>query len=75
MDNCKFISLKSGFYKVRKVFLILFLYIIICKIIVSVFKDFKFNIVINIIYECEVNSLALLLLAFVNLLTYVRHTV
>ena len=41
----------------------------------SVFKDFEFNIVINIIYGRKVNSLALLLLAFINLLTNICHTV
>ena len=34
----------------------------------SIFKDFKFNIVINVIYRHKVNSLAPLLLAFTNLL-------
>ena len=64
-----------GFYKVRKVFLVLFLYVVIYKIVVSVFKDFEFNIVIDVIYGREVNSLALLLLAFADLLACVRHTV
>ena len=75
MDSYKFIGLKDSFYKVRKVFFILFLYIVIYKIIISVFKDFKFNIVINVIYRLKVNSLALLLLAFTNLLTYIYYTV
>ena len=60
---------------VRKVFFILFPYIIIYKIIMSVFNDFKFNIVINVICGRNVNSLALLLLAFANLLTYVYYTI
>jgi hypothetical protein len=41
----------------------------------SVFKDFKFNIVIDIICGRKVNSLAPLLLAFANLLTDVCHTI
>ena len=41
----------------------------------SVFKDFEFNIVIDIIYGREVNSLAPLLLAFADLLAYVCHAV
>ena len=75
MDGCKFVGLKDGFRKVHKVFFVLFLYIIIYKIVVSVFKDFKFNIVINVVYGHKVNSLALLLLAFANLLTDVYHTI
>ena len=75
MDSCKFIGLKDSFHKVCKVFFILFLYIIIYKIVISIFKDFKFNIVINIIYGRKVNSLALLLLAFTNLLAYICYTI
>ena len=41
----------------------------------SIFKDFEFNIVINIIYRRKVNSLALLLLAFADLLADVCYTV
>ena len=41
----------------------------------SVFKDFEFNIVIDVIYRRKVNSLALLLLAFANLLTYIYYTI
>ena len=41
----------------------------------SVFKDFKTDIVINIIYRCNINSLSLLLLTFTDLLTGVRYTV
>jgi hypothetical protein len=74
-DSYKFVGLKDSFYKVYKVFFILFLYIIIYKIIISVFKDFEFNIVIDIIYRRKVNSLAPLLLAFANLLMDVCHTI
>ena len=74
MDSHKATSLKSSFYKVHKVFLILLLHIIIYRLKVSVFKEFKLNIVVNIIYRHKVNSLTLLLLTFTNLLTNVYHT-
>ena len=41
----------------------------------SVFKDFEFNIVINVICGRKVNSLAPLLLAFADLLADVCHTI
>ena len=41
----------------------------------SIFKYFKFNIVVNIIYRRKIDSLALLLLTFTNLLTDVCYTV
>ena len=41
----------------------------------SVFKDFKTDIVINVIYRCNVNSLSPLLLTFTDLLTGVRHAI
>jgi hypothetical protein len=41
----------------------------------SVFKDFEFNIVINIVYRYKVDSLALLLLTFTDLLTNIYYTV
>ena len=41
----------------------------------SVFKDFKIDIVINTIYRYKVDSLTPLPLIFVNLLTYICHTV
>ena len=41
----------------------------------SIFKDFKFNIVVNVIYRRKINSLAPLLLIFTNLLTNVCHTI
>ena len=75
MEGYKFIGLKDGFRKVHKIFLILFPYIVIYKVIISIFKDFKFNIVINVIYRRKIDSLALLLLTFTNLLANVCHTV
>ena len=75
MESYKFIGLKDGFRKVRKIFLILFLYVVIYKVIISILKDFKFNIVVDVICRHKVNSLALLLLAFTNLLTDVCHII
>jgi hypothetical protein len=42
---------------------------------VSVFKDFKINIVIDVIYRREVDSLALLLLTFADLLAYIYYII
>ena len=42
---------------------------------VSVFKDFKIDVVINAIYRYKVNSLTLLPLTFIDLLAYICHTV
>ena len=75
MDGHKATSLKSSFCKVCKVFLILLLYIIVCRLEVSVFKEFKLNIVVNVVCRCKVDSLAPLLLTFTNLLADVCHTV
>jgi len=75
MDSCKFVGFKGSFCEVRKVFFVLFPYVIICKIVMSIFKDFKFNIVINVICGHKVNSLALFLLAFADLLADVCYTV
>ena len=69
MDSYKAVSLKSSFRKVRKVFLILLLYVIVCWLKVSIFKDFKTDIIINIICRHNINSLSPLLLTFTNLLT------
>ena len=41
----------------------------------SIFKYFKFNIVVDVIYRRKINSLALLLLTFTNLLIDVCHTI
>ena len=75
MDSCKFVGLEDSFCEIYKVFFILFPHVIIYKIIMFVFKDFKFNIVINVICGRKVNSLALLLLAFADLLADVCYTV
>jgi hypothetical protein len=42
---------------------------------VSVFKDFKINVVVNVIRRRKVDSLSLLLLTFANLLADVCHTI
>ena len=41
----------------------------------SVFKDFKTDIVVNVVYRYNINSLSPLLLTFTDLLTSVRHAV
>ena len=74
MDGHKAVSLKGSFRKVRKVFLILLPYVIVCRLKVSVFKEFKLNIVINVVCRRKVNSLSLLLLTFADLLTNICHT-
>jgi hypothetical protein len=75
MDSIGVISLKNSFRKVRKVFLVLLLQVVIYKLKVSVFKDFVLNIVVNISYRRKVDSLSLFLLTFINLLTYICYTV
>ena len=75
MDSYKAVSLKGSFYKICKVFLILLLYVIVCRLKVSIFKNFKLNIVVNIIYRYNINSLSPLLLTFADLLAYICHTV
>ena len=40
----------------------------------SVFKDFKINIVVDAVRRHKVDSLTLLLLAFTNLLANIYHT-
>ena len=75
MDSYKTVSLKSSFRKVRKVFLILLLYVIIYRLKVSIFNKFKLNIVINVVCRRKVDSLTLLLLTFANLLTNICYTV
>ena len=73
-NNYKAVSLKNSFYKVCKVFLILLPYVIIYRLKVSIFKDFELNIVVNIIYKYNIDSLFPLLLTFADLLTYICHT-
>jgi len=75
MDGYKAISLKGSFYKVRKIFLILLPHVIICRLKVSIFKDFELNIVVNVVCRHNVDSLSLLLLTFTDFLTDICHTV
>ena len=75
MDSCKFAGLEGSFCEVCKVFFILFPHVVIYKIVMSVFKDFKLNIVVNVIYRYKVDSLVLLLLAFADLLANICYTV
>ena len=75
MDGSRVTSLKNSFCKVCKVFLILLLQVVVYKLIMSIFKDFKLNVVINVVYRHKVNSLTPLLLAFINLLTNICHTI
>ena len=75
MDGYKAVSLKSSFCKVCKVFLILLLHVIVCWLKVSVFKEFKLNIVVNVVCRHKVDSLTLLLLTFADLLADICHTV
>ena len=74
IDSSRVASLKNSFCKVRKVFLILLLQVIIQELIVSVFKDFKLDIVIDAVRRRKVNSLTLLLLTFADLLTNICYT-
>jgi hypothetical protein len=75
MDSYKTTSSKNSFYKIRKVFSILLPQVIIFELKVSILKSFELNIVVNIAYRFKVNSLALLLLTLVDLLTYIRHII
>jgi hypothetical protein len=69
-------SLKGSFCKVCKVFLVLLPHIVIFKIVMSVFNNFEFNVVVDDV-DCrrKVDSLAPLLLTFANLLADVCHTI
>ena len=75
MDGYNAASLKNSFYKACKVFLILLLQVIIHKLKVFIFKDFKFDVVVDVSYRCNVNSLAPLLLTFVNLFVNICYIV
>jgi hypothetical protein len=44
------------FYKACKIFLILFPQVVICKLIVYIFKGLKLNIVVNVIRRYKVRS-------------------
>ena len=75
MDGDRVIGLKNSFYKIRKVFLVLFPQVVVYKLVMSVFKDFKVNIIINVICGHNIDSLSPLLLTFTDLLTNVCHAV
>ena len=75
MDGYKAVSLKGSFCKVRKVCLILLLYIIVCRLKVSVFKEFELNIGVDVVCNRRVDSLSPLLLTFADLLADICHTV
>jgi hypothetical protein len=47
--------------------------VVIFELKVSILESFELNIVVNIAYRFEVNSLALLLLTLVDLLTYICY--
>jgi hypothetical protein len=40
-----------------------------------IFKDFKLNIIINVVYKYKVDSLILFPLVFLNLLTYIFYII
>ena len=75
IDSCKIASLKNSFYKVCKVFLVLLPQVVVYKLKMSVFKDFKLNVVVNVVYRRKVDSQTPLLLTFVNLLAYICHII
>ena len=74
-DSSRVIYFKDSLHKVREVLLVLLLQVNVYKLKVSVLKGFEFNIVVNISYRRKVNSLPLLFLAFINLLTNICHTI
>jgi len=73
INSYKTTGSKNSFYKIRKVFFILLPQVVIFELKVSILKSFKLNIVSDVAYRFKVNSLALLLLTLVDLLTYVCH--
>ena len=75
MDRYNTVSLKNSFYKVCKVFLILLLQVVVYKLKIFIFKNFKFNIVVNIRYRYKVDFLPPFFLAFINLLADICYTV
>ena len=75
MDGYKVAGLKNGFYKIRKVFLILLPQIVICELLIAIFKDFKINVVVNAVYRRKVDFLTPLLLTFINLLAYIYYII
>ena len=75
MDGYNAVSLKNSFCKACKVFFILLSQVVVYKLKVFIFKDFKFDVVVDVSYRCNVNSLAPLLLTFVDLFADVCYTV
>ena len=75
MDSSRVVGLKNSFHKVRKVFLVLLPHVVIYKLKVSVFKDFKTNIVVSAVRRRKDDSLSLLLLTFADLLADVCHNI
>ena len=75
INSNRVIYFKNSLYKVYKVLLVLLLQVNVYKLKVSVFKGFKFNVVVNIRYGYKVNSLPLLILTFINLLTDICYAV
>ena len=73
MDSYKVTISKHSLHKVRKVFLVLLLQVVVHKLKVFVFKDFKLDITIDVAYKYKVDSLTLFLLIFVDLLTYIYY--
>lgn len=51
----------------------MFLQVVVYKLVVFVFKGLELDIVANVIYRRKVDSLTLLLLPFVDLLTYICY--
>jgi hypothetical protein len=72
-DSYKTTGSENSFCKIRKVFSILLPQVVIFELKVSILESFKLDIVSNVAYRFKVNSLALLLLTIVDLLTYVCH--
>ena len=72
-DSYETAGSENSFRKIRKVFSVLLPQVVIFELKVSILESFELNIVIDVAYRFEVDSLALLLLTFVNLLTYVYY--
>ena len=72
-DSYETAGSENNFRKIRKVFFILLPQVVIFELKVSILESFKLDIVINVAYRFEVDSLTPLLLTFVNLLTYIYY--
>jgi hypothetical protein len=75
MDGYYGIVPENRFCKVRKVFLILLLQVVVYEFEILIFEGFELDIANNVGYRRKVGSLTLLLLTFVDLLTKVCHIV